>query len=94
MADCGCCKRPGRYSGVNQDFIAWDVASEAILYESPKIKWNPFERLMKAFERSGLQLNNLSQDGRFLLVTKYDRLVIYEIIFREASGPGGASPVR
>jgi WD40 repeat protein len=63
----------------NQDFIIWDISTGAVAYESPKVKWNPMEKLSSAFSKSGLQLNGFSSDGRCLLVTRHKRLTIYEV---------------
>ncbi len=75
----------------NQDFVVWDLSSGAVLYDSPKIKWSPFAKLIDLWSRAALQLNSLSRDGKYLLVTKYKQLILYEIVFQVESGEGEAS---
>ncbi len=66
----------------NQDFVVWDLSSGAVLYESPRIKWSPLARLIDSWSQAALQFNDLSSNGKYLLATRYKRLVVYEVIFR------------
>lgn len=58
-----------------QDFRIWDLDSGVILYESPKRKW---PKIPRSDYVPYVQLN-LSADDRYLLVTKFEEIVVYLI---------------
>lgn len=64
----------------SQDFIVWDLSSGTILYESRKKKWSLWAQLRGYTPRAGFALNDISKDGRYLLVTKYKHLILYEVL--------------
>lgn len=69
-----------------QDFIAWDLDSGLVAFESPKKQWSLFEKFFEPFLKRDLVLSDFSQDGRYLLVRRYKRLIIYEVV--RPSDPG------
>lgn len=63
-----------------QDFLAWDLDSGLVVFESPKKKWSLFKKFFEPLLKTDLVLSDFSQDGRYLLVRRYKRLVIYEVV--------------
>jgi hypothetical protein len=74
-----------------QEFIAWDLESGSVIYESPKLKWSFWDKLAffsmgrivltrNFYKKAGVELNNFSADGRYLLASYYDRLIMYEVV--------------
>ena len=64
----------------SQDFVVWDLSSGTILYESRKKKWSLWAQLRGYTPRAGFALNDISKDGKYLLVTKYKHLILYEVL--------------
>lgn len=69
-----------------QEFIICDPWTGELLYESKKKKWTVFDHLAFAFGNVSLwgprathSLVDLSRNGKYLLVSKYKHIAIYEI---------------
>lgn len=62
-----------------QDFIVWDVSSGKIIYQTPKTHWTSIPAPNRV-PHGSLELASISSDGRFLLVVRYEQVLVYEIV--------------
>lgn len=70
-----------------QDFIIWDPWTGEILYESPKRKWNVFDKMFfftplgkRLWPRLGHEILDMSADGKYLLVAEWNRIEVWDVI--------------